>query len=373
MSSTMDFQYASLRSRKPFAALSNAQFAGLLASARREEVPAGVEVIGQGDADRDFLVLLAGELEIRRRYISSGNVVELETGRLFPGDVAGEFAVLFAAPRQASVRTLEPSVILRIEAQRMDELLAWTQRFAEELRDTASLRSRMNLVRHVAPFRQLPLERVRMAFERMQSLAVAAGDTVVREGEKGDRYYLIETGEAEVWRTDPMTGEAARVAILGSGDAFGEEALLLGGFRNATVTFTSPSQLLVLGKDDFDELMRPLLVADISADQAKDMVEQGAAEWIDCRYDIEYDEAHIPGAKNLPLDKLRELADKLDPKRPYIVYCRSGRRSTAGAFLLRERGFTAYSLTGGVRDWPYALEGDAINLSNTELSEPDAG
>lgn len=373
MNNTMDFQYASLRNRKPFTLLSDAQFTQLLASARREEVPAGVVVIGQDDADRDFLVLLAGELEIRRRYLSSGNVVELETGRLFPGDVAGEFAVLFAAPRQASVRTVEPSVILRIEAQRMDELLAWTQRFAEELRDTASLRSRMNLVRHVAPFRQLPLERVRMAFERMKSLAVAAGDTVVREGEKGDRYYLIETGEAEVWRTDPMTGEAARVAILGSGDAFGEEALLLGGFRNATVTFTSPSQLLVLDKDDFDELMRPLLVADISADQAKDMVEQGAAEWIDCRYDIEYDEAHIPGAQNLPLDKLRELAGKLDPKRPYIVYCRSGRRSNAGAFLLRERGFTAYSLTGGVRDWPYALEGDAINLSNTELSEPGAG
>lgn len=360
MSNTMDFQYASLRNRKPFTLLSDTQFAQLLASVRREEVPAGVVLIGQDDADRDFLVLLEGELEIRRRYVSAGNVAELEIGRLFPGDVAGEFAVLFAAPRQANVTTVQPSVILRIEAGRMDELLAWTQRFADELRDTASLRSRMNLVRQVAPFRRLPLERVRVAFERMQPLVVAAGDTVVREGEKGDRYYLIETGHAEVWRTDPMTGDTAKVALLGPGDAFGEEALLVGGFRNATVTFTSASQLLVLAKEDFDELMRPLLVADISADQAQNMVDQGAADWIDCRYDIEYDEAHIPGARNLPLDKLRELTANLDPKRPYIVYCRSGRRSTAGAFLLRERGFTAFSLTGGVRDWPYALAGESI-------------
>jgi CRP-like cAMP-binding protein len=326
-------------------------------------VPAGAVIIEQDAPDRDFIVLLAGELEIRRRYVSAGNAEELEMGRLSPGDGAGEFAVLFGTPRQASVRAVEPSTILRIEAERMDELLAWSQRFAEELRDTASLRSRMNQVRQVAPFRQLPLERVRMAFERMQPLAVEAGSIVVREGEKGDRYYLIEAGHAEVWRTDPMTGDAAMVALLGPGDAFGEEALLLGGFRNASVTFTSPGRLLVLAKDDFDQLMRPLLVAEISAGQARNLVEQGEADWLDCRYDIEYDEAHIPGARHLPLDKLRELSATLDPNRSVIVYCRSGRRSAAGAFLLRERGFTAYSLTGGVRDWPYALEGESLGTA----------
>jgi len=363
VSTTTDSLYTQLRLRKPFALLSDAQFTGLLASARREEMPAGAVLIEQGAADRDFLVLLAGELEIRRRYVSPSGAEELEVGRLFPGDGAGEFAVLFGAPRQASVRALEPSTILRLEGERMDELLAWSQRFTDELRDTASVRARMNLVRQVAPFRQLPLERVRMAFERMQTRELPAGTTMVREGEAGDHYYLIESGHAEVWRTDPMTGETAQVATLGPGDAFGEEALLLGGFRNATVTLTTPGRLLALSKDDFDQLIRSLLVAEIGAGQANNMVEQDAADLLDCRYDLEYDEAHIPGARHLPLDKLRELSAALDPKRPYIVYCRSGRRSAAGAFLLRQRGLTAYSLTGGVRDWPYALEGEAVGTS----------
>jgi len=184
--------------------------------------------------------LLSGEIEFRRRYISPGGVEELEVGRLFPGDGAGELTVLFGTPRQASARAVDPSTILRIEAERMEKLLAWSQRFTDELRYTASVRTRMNLVRHVAPFRQLPLERVRMAFERMQTRELPAGTKVVHEGEKGDHYYLIETGSAEVWRTDPLTGDSAMVALLGPGDAFGEEACCSGG--SATPPLRSPIQ-----------------------------------------------------------------------------------------------------------------------------------
>jgi len=361
--------YAQLRQARPFAGLSEQQFSSLLAPAILENVSAGSMLIQQGDMDRDYLVLLEGEIEVRRQYLSADGVAELEVGRLFPGQGLGEFAVLFGLPRQASARAIGPSRVLRIDGDRMEELLAWSQHFADDLRNTAGLRTRMNLVRQVAPFRLLPLERVRMAFECMQLLELASGTTVVREGEAGDQYYILETGMAEVWRTDPMTGDTAQVATLGPGDAFGEEALLLGGFRNATVTLTAPARLLTFSKENFDLLMRPLLVAEIDAQEAYSMVQQGKADWLDCRYDIEYDETRIPGATNTPLDKLRELAASLDPNRPYIVYCRSGRRSAAGTFLLRERGLKAYSLIGGVRDWPYALEGEAVGTSTVGTKE----
>ena len=248
--------YAQLRERMPFSCLSDSQFTSLLASARHEDVSDGAVLIEQGAPDRDFLILLEGELEIRRRYFSSADAEELEVGRVLPGQGVGEFALLLGVPRQASVRAVGPSKVLRIDNERMEELLAWSQHFADSLRDTAGLRTRMNLVRQVTPFRQLPLERVRMAFECMRPLELAAGSTVVREGEAGDQYYILETGTAEVWRSDPMTGETAQVATLGPGDAFGEEALLLGGFRNATVTLTTPARLLAFAKEDFDLLMR---------------------------------------------------------------------------------------------------------------------
>lgn len=360
--------YKTLRCHRPFDGLTEPHFASLLSSARREEVVGGTVVIHEGALDNDYLVVLSGELEIRRRCVRPDGVDDLEVGRVFPGQGVGEIALLLGVARQASVRAIEPSSLLRIDGDRMEELLAWSQHFADNLHDTAGFRARMNQVRQVAPFRQLPLERVRMAFERMQSVAVEAGTTVVREGEPGDCYYILEDGAAEVWRTDPMTGDNACVATLGPGDAFGEEALLLGGFRNATVTFTTSGSLLVLHKSDFDQLMRPLLVTEIDADSAFKAVQHGTAVWLDCRYDMEHDESHIPGAVNLPLDKLRELSAGLDPGTTYIVYCRSGRRSAAGAYLLRERGLKACSLIGGVRDWPYALEGAAVESTAPKAS-----
>ena len=90
--------------------------------------------------------------------------------------------------------------------------------------------------------------------------AVESGETIVAQGEPGDAYYVILSGEAEVWVTDPFTDETSRATVLGAGDGFGEEALLLEGNRTATVTMISPGRLLVLGQPDFDRLLKPGMV-----------------------------------------------------------------------------------------------------------------
>ena len=86
------------------------------------------------------------------------------------------------------------------------------------------------------------------------------------------------------------------------------------------------------------------------------MIRTRKARWIDCRYDMEYEESRIPGARLVPLDVIRSQIHTLDPDAVYIVYCRSGRRSKAAAFLLRERNVNAVSLIGGIKDWPFEVE-----------------
>ena len=87
---------------------------------------------------------------------------------------------------------------------------------------------------------------------------VRAGEVVVREGESGDRYFVIETGRCEVERT--VGGAHIKLAQLKPGDGFGEEALVSGAKRNATVTMLTDGALLELAKTDFDELLKqPLL------------------------------------------------------------------------------------------------------------------
>jgi len=187
---------------------------------------------------------------------------------------------------------------------------------------------------------------------------VAPGDVVIRHGERGEQYFLIESGEAEVWRTDPISEETALAAVLGPGSVFGEEALLMDGFRNATVRMRSAGRVWTLGKADFNALVRTELVDTIDVAKACALVASGSAHWLDCRYEMEFSERHIPGARHVPLDQLRERTGELDITIIHIVYCHSGRRSNCAAYLLRERGIRALSLTGGIKDWPYATQAE---------------
>ena len=349
--------YQALRNRKPFSSLSDPQYSHLMSSAQMQVAAPGEVLIRQGDNDRDLLVLLTGELEVRRTYENTRGVRELDVGRLLPGEMAGEFALLMGISHQATVHAISASQLLRVDGELMEELLAWSQCFVGELSDVAKVRARMNLVRETGPFRSLPLERVMEAFGRMKAVDMDVGTDVVRQGDEGDSYYIIEQGQVEVWQTDPLTDKSSCVAKRGPGEAFGEEALLLGGYRNATVTMATAGRLLVLHKDDFDQMVKPFMLVEVQAEKARTMIEALQARPLDCRYDFEFKESHLPDALHMPLDSLRERLTALDPDQEYIVYCRSGRRSAAAAFLLQERGFRAYSLVGGVRDWPYALAG----------------
>jgi putative ABC transport system ATP-binding protein len=76
-----------------------------------------------------------------------------------------------------------------------------------------------------------------------------AGEIVIRQGDAGKHFYMIRDGEVEILRDE--AGETRRLNTLKDGDFFGEEALLKGKPRNATVRATKPTVLYVLGEADF--------------------------------------------------------------------------------------------------------------------------
>lgn len=79
------------------------------------------------------------------------------------------------------------------------------------------------------------------------------GDYIFRQGDVGDLFYVIVSGEVEVLRELP-NGQVARLAQLGKGEYFGESALLTGRRRNASVRALSEVDLMCLGKDEFNDL-----------------------------------------------------------------------------------------------------------------------
>ena len=350
-----------IHTKGPFVHLSDEQLALLMESAQLEETNPDEFLIHQGETTRDYFLLLEGELEVIRHFSSIDNAQHIHVDLVKAGEGVGEMSLLSSLPRSASVRATHASKIMRINGDKMDELLAWSEEFSDHLSATAKERSRINLLHQSKGFSQLPLHNIQAAIRRMQVLSVNNEDIIIKQGDVGDRYFLMEEGNAEVWRTDPISDETACVAILKPGDTFGEEALILNGYRNATIKMISAGSLLFLSKADFDELIKGELMSEIDAEQAKVLLQEGQASLIDCRYDMEYEESHIPGSLLIPLDRIREGAIALDKSKMYVVYCRSGRRSACATFLLRERGFNAFSMTGGVRDWPYELECETVD------------
>ena len=251
------------------------------------------------------------------------------------------------------------SLVAVADSDFLDLVVSWDE-LARDAGETGGLvGERMARLQHAIAFRRLPLECVLAALERMTLRRVVAGEEIFRQGDAGDAFYTLWEGKAEVWQTGPYDDVPQLVAVREAGEAFGDEALVTGGTRNATVRMASNGELLVLPRVDFLALVSRPLIQEVDAAVAKSMLE---ARWLalDVRYPEEFEDAHIPGARLLPLGELRERCDaELSPEQSYVVVCLSGKRSAVGALLLAQRGFRAVSLKNGLRDWEFGVESGA--------------
>ncbi|MDP2154107.1 MAG: cyclic nucleotide-binding domain-containing protein [Methylotenera sp.] len=195
-------------------------------------------------------------------------------------------------------------------------------------------------------FSKVPVANIEAMFKRMERINTVAGQVIIQQGAEGDYYYLIEHGTLLVSRADGVNAPSILVAELKMGGAFGEEALVSDNKRNATVTMKTDGQLLRLNKHDFVELLKSPMLMQVSMADAEAQVASGAI-WVDARLPSEYQYEHIDGAINLPLNEIRQLTSSLDRSKTYLVYCQTGRRSSAAAFILVQNGFNAAVLDGG--------------------------
>jgi rhodanese-related sulfurtransferase len=256
--------------------------------------------------------------------------------------------------------------ILRIDMDLLDIMLTWDQLSSEEdapkntdakyvgthgrtpadwMHDT-SVFSVSKLQKGV--FSRLPAANIEDMFKRMTRISPVAGQVVIQQGAEGDYYYLIERGTAVISKSVSFGQSAEVLAELNEGGAFGEEALVSDNKRNATVTMKTDGVLLRLNKKDFQELLKAPLIKQVSRAEAERKIKTGAM-WVDVRLPSEYNFDHIQDAINLPLNEIRQLLVDLDKGIPYIIYCQTGRRSSAAAFILAQAGFNVDVLAGGTR------------------------
>jgi len=350
MASKVDFEV--LHRFEPISSMSEVRLRELAELCYVESIGMGADPFRIRGVAGQSVYLVSGQLELTSE---DGSKVLLIGGANEACRPIGKAALAFL-----SAKALTDIDLVRIDDDLLDIMVTWDQLAATDVADSAgaktkgpptlanwSILSGMFSVSNLkyGAFSQLPSAHIEELLKRFKRFEVRLGEVIIREGQEGDYYYVIESGKCRVERL--IGGVSMLLAELKSGDAFGEEALVSDVKRNATVTMKSDGVLLRLDKKDFISLLREPLLMRVSMEDARQKVVNGA-QWLDVRYPSEHQYDKFPGAMNIPLSEIRNAFGILDIGREYVVYCQSERRSSAAAFLLAQRGYKAYLLQGGL-------------------------
>ncbi|WP_348719477.1 cyclic nucleotide-binding domain-containing protein [uncultured Alcanivorax sp.] len=336
----------------PVNALSGDQLDWLLDQQEVCRYASGDALFSLGDRDNTTIYLLSGKVELTDE--------EGKTRTISAGDTASWHPLEHAQPRRSTARALTEVSVVRFDSFRLDTILSWDQSAGYVILDinanSAYQNDREWMIRLLKSklFHRVPPTNILEIFRRLKAHRHKQGDVIIRQGEAADCCYILKEGVCEVAIS---MGDSAPtpVAMLEEGQWFGEEALLSGKPRNATVTMATDGVLMKLERQDFDALLREPIINTMPAEDVLAAAEKGAW-WLDVRTSDEFDQEHLVGATNMPLNVLRLKSRLLDPSKTYIAYCDTGRRSATAAFLLKNAGLDVIVLDGG-------LNANAANLN----------
>jgi CRP-like cAMP-binding protein len=331
---------------KSFSPLDGLKAENLYALARKTQIKsleAGRLLFKEGDTDKRTFYLVGGSLELRAE--------DRTIGTIRAGTPEARPALAPGLPRKFTARAVTPVEYIMIDSDLLDVLLTWDQtgqyEVAELNSDSLGVNGDwMTTLLQTKAFHRIPPANIQAIFMRMQRINFRARDVVIKQGTDGDYFYVVVAGKCVVTRETPLNKEGIKLAELGPGDSFGEEALIAEAKRNATVTMATDGTLMRLGKHDFTTLLNEPLLQWVDQDKARDIVAHGG-RWLDVRLPSEFQNFRIDEAVNIPYF-IRLKLNALDKRTPYVLCCDTGRRSSAAAYILSERGFDACVLKGGL-------------------------
>ena len=234
-----------------FSHLDDEQSAQVLGALHEKPIPTkGIKVISQGDVGDYFYVVEKGSFDI---HVNKSGKLEAgidglgaKVGSVGPGGSFGELALMYNAPRAATVVSAEPSTLWALDRVT----------FRRILMDSAFQRRRMyeGFLEEVPLLSTLtPYERSKIA-DALETKKYPPGTEIIREGDIGESFYILESGEAQVF----LRGNDQPVKRYTKGDYFGELALLNDAPRAASVISETEVKVATLGKNGFQRLLGPV-------------------------------------------------------------------------------------------------------------------
>ncbi|XP_044253553.1 cGMP-dependent protein kinase, isozyme 2 forms cD4/T1/T3A/T3B isoform X4 [Tribolium madens] len=209
-----------------------------------EAYRAGSLIIKEGDVGSIVYVLEEGCVEVSRenKFLST----------LTPGKVLGELAILYNCQRTATIKAATDCKLWAIERQCFQTIMMRTG-LIRQAEYTDFLKS-------VPIFKNLPEDTLIKISDVLEETFYANGDYIIRQGARGDTFFIISKGTVKVTKKVPDSNEEKYIRTLGKGDFFGEKALQGDDLRTANIIVDNPEGVycLVIDRETFNQLISNL-------------------------------------------------------------------------------------------------------------------
>jgi len=325
----------------PFNTLTFEYLSKVIEKASLKEYTKGTIIFKRGRELQESLYLVSGDVDL----IDSQFAVTSLTSE----DESHKVPLNSTSPTKVSAVAKSAVVILSVESDFSDLVLAWSESGSDEAAEPADEHSEFEVAEEgdwmssllQSPFfNKIPPGNIRQLFLRFKSQKVVADEVIIKEGERGEFFYVLEIGSAKV-----VDKQGNILAALRPGDYFGEEALVGDTTRNATVKMLTSGKLMCLEKSDFLTLLQEPVRRFITYEElSKNTEAVNRYQIIDVRLPLERRFQSVPQSRNIPLSQLRKSLPSLDQSQIYVVTDDAGRRADVAAQLLNQAGYETFIL-----------------------------
>lgn len=291
-----------------FANLEDRELNSIVDAFEKKEFQGDSEILKQGDETADyFYIIYQGDVI----YIVDGN----EVGSSGSGTSFGELSLLYSCPRAATVKAKGDCVTFRVDQKSFRSVL--------QKKNMQTAEQKLELLKKISFLKDMELFDLQKLSSAMTPVTFEPGDYLVKKGEAGDAFFLIQEGEVKV--TDITVGNSKfEDASLGEGDYFGERALITSEPRAANVIATSKGIAMSIDKDTFEKVLGNLSSLIIKSQEKRVLVRPAplpccalvssfrlfvCLTLLACKFPNTHQSSHSPQSKSFmtPTSNLRRL------------------------------------------------------------------
>ena len=231
-----------------FNSLEDKELKTVIDSFEEKRYKAGQNVITQGEEGDVLYLVDSGELDCEKVFKAGDPPTYLKTYK--PGESFGELALLYNAPRAATIRAKTDSTLWALDRECFNNIVK-----------DAAIKKREkyeNTLKKVEILKSIDPYELGQICDALKTQNFNKGDFIIKQGDRGDIFYILDEGKAHAEKVFEPGKPAEKVKDYGSCDYFGELALLKGEPRAASIVADTNCRCLSLDRMAFKRLLGPL-------------------------------------------------------------------------------------------------------------------